>query len=135
MPADDFGVYTMAGAILGVMVAAELYWVQHPGSQLPRLLDEALAYLELLPGQDFDGGMNRKGSLAEGTCSPPPPPRCARQKTTLGASFCPLPWVRFIRCCIYKFSTHFLFSDYSRRVFLTLGGIGPRQQARCAGLV
>ena len=55
LPADDFGVYTMAGAILGVMVAAELYWVQHPGSQLSRLLDEALAYLELLPGQDFEG--------------------------------------------------------------------------------
>jgi hypothetical protein len=36
----------MAGAILGVMVAAELYWVQHPGSQLFRLLDDALAYLE-----------------------------------------------------------------------------------------
>jgi AcrR family transcriptional regulator len=46
LAADDFAVYTMAGAVLGVMVAAELYWAQHPGSQLFRLLDEALAYLE-----------------------------------------------------------------------------------------
>jgi AcrR family transcriptional regulator len=43
---DDFAVYTMAGAILGVMVAAELYWVQHPECQLFPLLDDALAYLE-----------------------------------------------------------------------------------------
>ncbi len=44
--ADDFAVYTMAGAILGVMVAAELYWVEHPGSDLLSLLDEALGSLE-----------------------------------------------------------------------------------------
>jgi hypothetical protein len=42
-------VYTLAGAVLGVMVAAELYWAQHPGSDLFRLLDEALAYLERVP--------------------------------------------------------------------------------------
>jgi hypothetical protein len=46
LSADDFTVYAMAGAVLGVMVAAELYWVEHPGSNLATLLDEALAYLE-----------------------------------------------------------------------------------------
>jgi len=46
LQADDFALYTMAGAILGVMVAAELYWVEHPGSDLVTLLDEALGYLE-----------------------------------------------------------------------------------------
>jgi AcrR family transcriptional regulator len=49
LSADDFAVYTLAGAVLGVMVAAELYWAQHPGSDLFRLLDEALAYLERAP--------------------------------------------------------------------------------------
>ncbi len=56
LAADDFGVYTLAGAILGALVAAELYWAQHPGSQLFGLLDEALGHLELLPGQDFNRG-------------------------------------------------------------------------------
>ena len=42
-PADDFGVYTMAGAFLGVMLSAELYWLEHPGSDLFALLDDALA--------------------------------------------------------------------------------------------
>lgn len=46
LPADGPAVYTMAGAILGVMVAAELYWVGHPESDLATLLDEALGYLE-----------------------------------------------------------------------------------------
>jgi AcrR family transcriptional regulator len=45
LSADDFVVYTMAGAILGAMVAAELYWVQHPGRELFKLLDEALSHL------------------------------------------------------------------------------------------
>ncbi len=45
-PAGDFAVYTMAGAIIGVMGGAELYWVEHPESDLATLLDEALAYLE-----------------------------------------------------------------------------------------
>ena len=45
-PAGDFAIYTMAGAILGVMGAAEVYWVEHPESNLATLLDEALAYLE-----------------------------------------------------------------------------------------
>ncbi len=58
---DDFAVYTMAGAVLGVMVAAELYWVQHPESRLFRLLDDALAYLErdlpsLRPSPGAGGG-------------------------------------------------------------------------------
>jgi len=45
-PADAFGVYAMAGAFLGVMVGAELYWLDHPGSDLVALLDQALARLE-----------------------------------------------------------------------------------------
>jgi AcrR family transcriptional regulator len=45
-PVDDFGVYTLTGAFLGVMMSAELYWVDHPGSDLFALLDEALASLE-----------------------------------------------------------------------------------------
>jgi AcrR family transcriptional regulator len=45
-PADDLAVYATAGAILGVMVAAELFWVQHPGSGLAQLLDQALGHLE-----------------------------------------------------------------------------------------
>ena len=45
-PADDFGVCTLAGAFLGVLISAELYWVDHPGSDLVTLLDGALAHLE-----------------------------------------------------------------------------------------
>jgi AcrR family transcriptional regulator len=45
-PADDFGVCAMAGAFLGVMISAELYWVDHPGSDLVALLDDSLARLE-----------------------------------------------------------------------------------------
>lgn len=45
-PAGDFAVYAMAGAVLGVMISAELYWLEHPGSDLVALLDEALACLE-----------------------------------------------------------------------------------------
>lgn len=44
--ADDFAIGTLAGAMLGVMIAAELYWVEHPGTDLFALLDEALAHLE-----------------------------------------------------------------------------------------
>jgi AcrR family transcriptional regulator len=43
---DDFAVHTLAGAILGVMISAEFYWVEHPGSDLVTLLDDALAQLE-----------------------------------------------------------------------------------------
>ncbi len=46
LPADGFAVYTVAGAILGVVMAAEMYWVEHPESHLVRLLDDALAHLE-----------------------------------------------------------------------------------------
>jgi AcrR family transcriptional regulator len=42
---DDFEVYTIAGAVLGVMVAAEIFWVEHPGSDLLMLLDDALGRL------------------------------------------------------------------------------------------
>jgi len=42
----DFAVYAMAGAVLGVMISAELYWLEHPGSDLVALLDDALAQLE-----------------------------------------------------------------------------------------
>ena len=45
-PAGDFAVYAMAGAVLGVMISAELYWLENPGSDLVALLDEALACLE-----------------------------------------------------------------------------------------
>jgi len=44
--ADDFGVYTVAGAFVGVMISAELFWIDHPGSDLTALMDEALAQLE-----------------------------------------------------------------------------------------
>ena len=43
---DDFAVATLAGAILGVMLSAELYWVENPQSELFALLDNALAQLE-----------------------------------------------------------------------------------------
>ncbi|MGO9964816.1 MAG: TetR family transcriptional regulator [Acidimicrobiales bacterium] len=49
-PAGDFAVYAMAGAVLGVMISAELYWLENPGTDLVALLDEALAYLESGPG-------------------------------------------------------------------------------------
>ena len=42
---DDFAVVTLAGAILGVMVSAEFYWVEHPGSDLFALIDDALGRL------------------------------------------------------------------------------------------
>lgn len=42
---DDFEVSALAGAILGVMVTTELYWAEHPESNLVSLLDDALAYL------------------------------------------------------------------------------------------
>jgi len=45
-PSGDFAVATLAGAILGVMISAEFYWVEHPGTDLVALLDEALANLE-----------------------------------------------------------------------------------------
>lgn len=45
-PSDDFVVTTLAGAILGVMLSAELYWIEHPESDLFDLLDDALAHLE-----------------------------------------------------------------------------------------
>jgi AcrR family transcriptional regulator len=45
-PADDFSVRTLAGATLGVMIAAELQWAEHPDLHLLALLDEALANLE-----------------------------------------------------------------------------------------
>jgi AcrR family transcriptional regulator len=43
---DDLGVRTLAGAILGVMIAADFYWAEHPGSDLVALLEDALARLE-----------------------------------------------------------------------------------------
>jgi AcrR family transcriptional regulator len=42
---DDFEAHALAGAMVGVMIAAELYWVDHPGSDLFALLDDALARL------------------------------------------------------------------------------------------
>ena len=44
--AGDFAVSTLAGAILGVMISAEFYWVEHPDADLMGLLDDALAHLE-----------------------------------------------------------------------------------------
>ena len=43
---DDFEVSTLAGAMLGVMISAEFYWVEHPESDMVELLDMALAHLE-----------------------------------------------------------------------------------------
>lgn len=43
---DDFAVATLAGGIMGVMLSAELYWVEHPESELFALVDDALAHLE-----------------------------------------------------------------------------------------
>lgn len=37
---------SVAGAILGVMISAEFWWVEHPGSDLIALLDDALAQLQ-----------------------------------------------------------------------------------------
>lgn len=45
-PEDDFAVRNLAGAILGVMLSAQLYWASHPGTSLPALLDDALAHLD-----------------------------------------------------------------------------------------
>ncbi|MGA2826412.1 MAG: TetR family transcriptional regulator [Streptosporangiaceae bacterium] len=45
-PGDDFAVHNLAGAILGVMISAEFYWVEHPDSDLVALLDDALAHLQ-----------------------------------------------------------------------------------------
>lgn len=42
----DFEVFAMAGAVLGVMIAAELYWLENRGSDLGVLLDQALSQLE-----------------------------------------------------------------------------------------
>ena len=36
-------VTALAGAILGVMISVEFYWVEHPGSDLVALIDGALA--------------------------------------------------------------------------------------------
>lgn len=43
---DDFAVATLAGAILGVLISAEFHWVEHPGSDLIELIDDALGRLE-----------------------------------------------------------------------------------------
>jgi AcrR family transcriptional regulator len=43
---DDFAVHTLAGAIVGVLIAAEFYWFEHPDTDLFALLDEALAQLQ-----------------------------------------------------------------------------------------
>ena len=43
---DDFAVATLAGAVLGVMIAAEFHWVEHPGTDLIELIDDALSRLE-----------------------------------------------------------------------------------------
>lgn len=45
-PSDDFRVETVAGSILGVMIAAEFHWVEHPETDLVALLDSALEHLE-----------------------------------------------------------------------------------------
>jgi AcrR family transcriptional regulator len=42
---DDFAASTLAGAIVGVMISAAFYWVEHPGTDLIVLLDEALMQL------------------------------------------------------------------------------------------
>jgi len=42
----DFGVRTLAGAVVGVLLAAESHWADHPDSDLPGLLDAALGRLQ-----------------------------------------------------------------------------------------
>lgn len=49
--ADDFAVHTLAGAMIGVMISAEFYWIEHSGSDLFTVLDDALA--ELGVGLEF----------------------------------------------------------------------------------
>ena len=43
---EDFRAATLAGAILGVAIAAEIYWAAHPETDLTSLLDDALGHLE-----------------------------------------------------------------------------------------
>ncbi|MDA8074222.1 MAG: TetR family transcriptional regulator [Actinomycetota bacterium] len=45
-PPDDFDAATLAGAIVGVLIAAELHWVAHPDTDLISLIDSALEHLE-----------------------------------------------------------------------------------------
>ena len=45
-PPDDFEAATLAGAIVGALIAAELHWVAHPDTDLISLLDSALERLE-----------------------------------------------------------------------------------------
>jgi len=45
LPHDDLVTSTVAGAIVGVLMAAEFYWVEHPGSDLVQLLDDSLGHL------------------------------------------------------------------------------------------
>ena len=45
-PPGEFAVHAKAGAIIGVMMSAEFYWVEHPEADLFTLLDDSLALLE-----------------------------------------------------------------------------------------
>ena len=45
-PQEDFALRTLAGAVLGVMLAAELHWAEFPGTDVVALMDEALAHLQ-----------------------------------------------------------------------------------------
>lgn len=46
-PSEDLAVSTLDGAaIMGVILSSQSFWVEHPGSDLFALLDDALARLE-----------------------------------------------------------------------------------------
>jgi AcrR family transcriptional regulator len=43
---DDLSVRAMAGALMGVMISAVLYWAKHPEADMAAWIDQALASLE-----------------------------------------------------------------------------------------
>jgi len=45
-PADDPAVRALSGAAVGVMISEQLYWVEHPDTDLFDAIDRALGHLE-----------------------------------------------------------------------------------------
>jgi AcrR family transcriptional regulator len=43
---EDLAVHALAGAVLGVLIAVQFHWVEHPEMDLFASIDEALAHLE-----------------------------------------------------------------------------------------
>ena len=52
---DDFQFSAWAGAVLGAMIAAESYWVDHPGTDLVALFDEAVVHIQPAFGEPGPG--------------------------------------------------------------------------------